>query len=300
MVSFDHFTTFGTDLEQKLAADDAGHLNDDTDEEAEFEQRIKQEKLSSHSKKQSEAPATSRSGNEVLVEESISHSAMPAPVFSPQPVGQDFADPSFVQGDDAVEPATRLPSVPLPLTYSHAPTASTTRHGDTPSRTLNMTLVFGPTVSTPNNRPPLPGPPSAATRSVAGTHTFDSPINVDTPIQTPGSVGQGRRDDPTTPIALGKDVSARFKGKDLQNLSKLRLAFTIPAGADVAAGVAGSSRGGASRGRGRGRGRGVTTTVRPPSTRGVFGSDLFKDSRFCLAVEPGAVSKQHTRCEAVS
>lgn len=164
-------------------------------------------------------------------------------------------------------------------------------------RSLAYTQAPTPTVSTPSLRPRLPAPPTVTTAptvatAASSTKTFATPPNVATPSQTPrvpDSVGQGRRDDPATPVPLGAAIEGKRNYQQLtkhfEDFSKALKDVAVPPPA---------------RGRGRGRGRGLGRSgSRAPSLLGLGGT-IFKGLRFCIPPETNQVTKHKQRWDIVS
>lgn len=293
-------------LDSKLAADDAGAYDDDDDDDAAeaqeaFVERVRQAQVDhANSLTKSKGRSSRRSSPVKSSKNPVpSVSAPTAAVATPLPPLSAPASTTPPARSLAVTAAINnaasagaLPALPF-----SRPNVSRKTSTPTAPR-IDLTLQFGtaPTVSTPSMPPKLPPPPQV-TAAGAATPAFDSPANVPTPTQTPGAVGTVRRDDPATPIAVGKDVIDRFQPKELQKLSKLRDAFDL----SKAAGLGGASETSVTaRGRGRGRGRASAMSTRTASRAIGIGAGLFKGLRICLAVNRGEVSKQETRCQAIT
>ncbi|KAL1405924.1 hypothetical protein Q8F55_007604 [Vanrija albida] len=190
--------------------------------------------------------------------------------------------------------ANQLASAPSPSDYvSPLPEVTPLR-----ARGLAYTQAPTPTVSTPSLRPRLPAPPTVTTTPTVPTagpsnKTFATPPSVATPSQTPrvlvpDSVGQGRRDDPATPVPLG----AAIQGK--RNFQQLTKHFD-----DFSKALKDSAIPPASRGRGRGRGGLGRSGSRAPSLLGLGGT-ILKGLRFCIPPETNQVNKHKQRWDIIS
>jgi len=176
----------------------------------------------------------------------------------------DFPMPSF-------RPSNIAHSTPKPISTSTFP------HIPTPTFT-----------STPNLPSPAkvtPGP-SRNPRHPPATLVNETPINVDSPIDTPTGEGRGRRDDPATPVPLGVEKFNLLKSKkDFQTLTKHFEMFTKQSERQKKLAAEPITRKGKMAVQGKGS--------------EVLGGKVFEGLRICFPPELGNTSKQKTHWDIV-
>lgn len=292
MSEHDPFKTWGDNLWDKLDDIDRGDWwRDSPEEEQAFTERVAQEIQDRYDEVRTSR--TPLAGPSVVVQSRSS------PLFSPAGIDRT---PSLPMQPHPASAPTSMPrqsarassriSHPSGLPPHLIPSSRSSM--STPVKQTD-TFVMGPAplVETPTMPPPLPAPPQVATIGP----TFNTPINIPTPTQTPSnmSVGRAKRDDPATPAPLGNEAFAKLRGKkEFQNLTKLFETFAQSAQLE---GVSGSG----SRGTARGTGRApiLRTTSRTSSTGGL-GGNILKGLRFCLPPQGNRTAMHKQRGEIVS
>jgi len=171
----------------------------------------------------------------------------------------DFPMPSF-------RPSNIAHSTPKPIstsTFSHIPTP---------------TFVSAPNLPSPNKV--TPGP-SKIPRHPPTTLVNETPMHIDSPIDTPTGEGRGRRDDPATPVPLGVEKFNLLKGKkDFQTLTKHFEMFTKQSERQKKLAAEPITRKG-------------KMTVQGKGSE-VLGGKVFEGLRICFPPELGNTSKQKT------
>ena len=176
----------------------------------------------------------------------------------------DFPMPSFRLSNIAH-------STPKPISTSTFP------HIPTP------TFTSTPKLPSPNKV--TPGP-SKTPRNLPATLVNETPIHIDSPVDTPTGEGRGRRDDPATPVPLGVEKFNLLKGKkDFQTLTKHFEMFTKQSERQKKLAAEPITRKGKMAVQGKGS--------------EVLGGKVFEGLRICFPPELGNTSKQKTHWDIV-
>ena len=176
----------------------------------------------------------------------------------------DFSMPSF-------RPSNIAHSTPKPISTSTFP------HIPTP------TFTSTPKLPSPNKV--TPGP-SKTSRHPPTTLVNETPMHIDSPIDTPTGEGRGRRDDPATPVPLGVEKFNLLKGKkDFQTLTKHFEMFTKQSERQKKLAAEPITRKGKMAVQGKGS--------------EMLGGKVFEGLRICFPPELGNTSKQKTHWDIV-
>lgn len=163
-------------------------------------------------------------------------------------------------------------STPKPIstsTFPHIPTPTYTSTPNLPS----------PDKVTPGH--------SKTPRHTPTNFVNETPIHVDSPIDTPTGEGRGRRDDPATPVPLGVEKFNLLKGKkDFQTLTKHFEMFTKQSERQKKLAAEPITRKG--------------KMAVPAKGSEVLGGKVFEGLRVCFPPELGNTSKQKTHWDIVS
>jgi hypothetical protein len=177
----------------------------------------------------------------------------------------DFPMPSF-------RPSNIAHSTPKPISTSTFP------HIPTPT--------FTSTPKLPSPDKVTPGP-NKISRHPPTTLVNETPIHIDSPIDTPTGEGRGRRDDPATPVPLGVEKFNLLKGKkDFQTLTKHFEMFTKQSERQKKLAAEPITRKG-------------KMAVQGKESE-VLGGKVFEGLRICFPPELGNTSKQKTHWDIVS
>jgi hypothetical protein len=206
---------------------------------------------------------TPRHPTSTLVDETPAHIGLQA--GQADQTRTEFSMPSF-------RPSNIAHSTPKPISTSTFP------HIPTPTFT-----------STPNLHSPAkatPGP-SKTPRHHPTTLVNETPMHVDSPMDTPTGEGRGRRDDPATPVPLGVEKFNLLKGKkDFQTLTKHFEMFTKQSERQKKLAAEPITRKG-------------KMAVQAKGSE-VLGGKVFEGLRICFPPELGNTSKQKTHWDIVS
>jgi hypothetical protein len=272
---------------------------EETEEEArEYDQRIKDEirwKLDPVKPRDEQPiPATSSPGSEggKLVSDLMAGPSSESTLQnSSEPLGDSYRDQGDMELEDegggsqagqadqtimgfsmpSFRPSNIAHSTPKPISTSTFP------HIPTP------TFTSTPNLPSPNKV--TPGP-SKTSRHPPTTLLNETPIHVDSPIDTPTGEGRGRRDDPATPVPLGVQKFNLLKGKkDFQTLTKHFEMFTKQSERQKKSAAEPITRKGKMAVQGKGS--------------EVLGGKVFEGLRICFPPELGNTSKQKTHWDIV-
>jgi hypothetical protein len=176
----------------------------------------------------------------------------------------DFPMPSF-------RPSNIAHSTPKPISTSTFP------HIPTP------TFTSTPELPSPNKV--TPGP-SKTPHHPPDTLVNETPMHIDSPIDTPTGEGRGRRDDPATPVPLGVEKFNLLKGKkDFQTLTKHFEMFTKQSERQKKLATEPITRKG-------------KMAVQAKGSE-MLGGKVFEGLRICFPPELGNTSKQKTHWDIV-
>jgi hypothetical protein len=169
-------------------------------------------------------------------------------------------------------PSNIAHSTPKPISTSTFP------HIPTP------TFTSTPNLPSPNKV--TPGP-SKNSRHPPTTLVNETPMHIESPIDTPTGEGRGRRDDPATPIPLGVEKFNLLKGKkDFQTLTKHFEMFTKQSERQKKLAAEPITRKGKMAVQGKGS--------------EMLGGKVFEGLRICFPPELGNTSKQKTHWDIVN
>ena len=198
-----------------------------------------------------------------LVDETPAHTGLQAGQAN-QSI-RDFPMPSF-------RPSNIAHSTPKPISTSTFPHIPTPTYTSTPNLTSPDKVTPGPS-KTPRHTPT--------------NFVNETPIYVDSPIDTPTGEGRGRRDDPATPLPLGVEKFNLLKGKkDFQTLTKHFEMFTKQSERQKKLAAEPITRKG--------------KMAVPAKGSEVLGGKVFEGLRVCFPPELGNTSKQKTHWDIVS
>nr|XP_031861606.1 uncharacterized protein CI109_002836 [Kwoniella shandongensis]KAA5528678.1 hypothetical protein CI109_002836 [Kwoniella shandongensis] len=182
-------------------------------------------------------------------------------------------------------------STPRPLVTSDFPSV--------PTPTDNTTPRLPPPPLVPKKAQPISPPRTRRRRSTL----LDTPEYVASPIDTPPTrphltsttigEGKGRRDDPATPVPIGKELGMKSK-KDLVAVTKHFEVFAKSL----------TTKEGGAKGKSKGKG-GTTVNKAPTMLAGAggltgLGGKVFEGLRFCIPPEINQVAKHKQRWEIIS
>jgi hypothetical protein len=169
---------------------------------------------------------------------------------------------------------------PVNIAHSTPKPISTSTFPHIPTPTFTST----PNLPSPNKV--TPGP-SKNPRHPPTTLVNETPMHIESPIDTPTGEGRGRRDDPATPVPLGVEKFNLLKGKkDFQTLTKHFEMFTKQSERQKKLAAEPITRKGKMAVQGKGS--------------EVLGGKVFEGLRICFPPELGNTSKQKTHWDIVS
>jgi hypothetical protein len=272
---------------------------EETEEEArEYDQRIKDEirwKLDPVKPRDEQpVPATSSpepEGGELTSDPMAGPSSEPTLQNSSGPLGDSYRDQGDMELEDEGEGAKARQADQTMMDFSMPSFRPSNIAHSTPKPISTSTFPHIPTptfTSTPNLPSPNKVTPgrSKNSRHPPTTLVNETPMHIDSPIDTPTGEGRGRRDDPATPVPLGVEKFNLLKGKkDFQTLTKHFEMFTKQSERQKKLAAEPITRKGKMAVQGKGS--------------EVLGGKVFEGLRICFPPELGNTSKQKTHWDIV-